>query len=361
LWAIPLREGKPSGEPELVKANVGDISIRGITRDGSIYYTEGKPSVYVYRATANFQTGEISGAPRRVMDRFPGLQAQPAWSSNGQKLMIAVQGEQMRFVAVSLASGEQKDFPVSGTFTMPIFEYAWSPDEAFLLVQSFMAASPEGIHRYQLASGTTERVTTHVAGGMSFHPRFSPDGSSFYFARRKYSEVADHRVDWEDCILRRDLGSGREEIVYASPEKLQIHWPFELSPDGHRLAIVTSDEQWVKDFVVAIKVRELNGAGTKEVARMAPRENVTSLAWTPDGKRLVYTKALPGANAGVEEPTEVWATELASGQSVELKLSLPHVREIAIHPDGRQIAFHAGLWGDSELWVMEGLMPKAQP
>jgi Tol biopolymer transport system component len=361
LWAITVREGKPSGEPELVKANVGDISIHGITRDGSIYYTEAKSSVYVYLAAANFQTGDISAPPRRVTDRFPGVQTRPAWSSNGQKLMIAVEGQQKRFVVVSMASGEQKDFPVSDTFPMPLYAYAWSPDEAFLLVQSFNAEGQDGIHRYELASGTTERLTTHVPGGMSFHPRFSPDGSSFYFARREFSKDAGNRVDWKDCIVRRHLRSGTEEIVYESPEKLQIHWPFELSPDGERLAIVTSDEQWAKDFVVAIKVRGLSGAGTKEVARMAPRENVTSLAWTPDGKRLVYTKALPNTNQGVEGPTEVWATEVDSGQSVKLKFSLPHIRDIAIHPDGRQIAFLAGLYGGQDLWVMEGLMAKAQP
>ncbi len=347
LWAIRLREGKPSGEPELVKANVGEISTYGITRDGSIYYTEAKSSVYVYLGTANFQTGEILGQPRRVTDRFPGLQSKPAWSRNGQKLMILVQGERKRFIAVSLASGEQKEFPVSDTFTMPLQGYAWSPDEAFLLVQS------GHIHRYELASGTTERLITQVEGAWRCHPRLSPDGSALYYARRKFSKDADNRDDWKDSVVRRDLHSGREEIVYESPEKLQIWSPFELSPDGERLAIVTSDQWFVKDFVAAIKVRGVSGGPeTKEVVRMAPRENVTSLAWTPDGKQLVYTKERASK-------VEVWATAVDSGQSVELKFSLPRIGNISINPDGRQIAFLAGLSGGQDLWVMEGLMPKA--
>ena len=358
LWAITVREGKPSGEPELVKANVGDIYPICITRDGSIYYRESKSSEYIYLATANFQTGEISGQPRRVTDRFPGLQTMPVWSKGGQKLMLSVQGGQKRFVAVSLASGEQKDFPVSGAFTTPLQQYVWSPDGAFLLVQSANAAGNPGIHRYDLASETTETLLTQVQGAWSCHPRLSPDGSLFYYARRKFSTDDDKRDDWKDSIVRRNLRSGNEEIVYESTEKLQIWWPFELSPDGERLAIVASDQFKAKDYVVALKVRGVSGSETKELLRLAPRENLTSLAWTPDGKRIVYTKELPSRNQGADGQTEVWSTAVDSGQSVELKFSLPHIRHITIHPDGRQIAFRAGSSEGQDLWVMEGLMPK---
>src|SRR2546422_8578580 len=51
LWAISIRDGKPMGEPELVKANVGEISPYTFTRDGSFYYTERKSSEDIYLAT----------------------------------------------------------------------------------------------------------------------------------------------------------------------------------------------------------------------------------------------------------------------------------------------------------------------
>lgn len=365
LWAIPVREGKPSGDPELVKANVGANSnfrnYYGLTREGSFYCPEAELSEHVYRATANFQTGEISGQPRRVTDRFLGVQYRPVWSKDGQKLMLAVHGEQKRFVAVSLAAGEQKDYPVSDTFLGARPQYAWSPDGAFLLVLSVRAEVGLGIHRYALATGTTEmlvkRMTEPAANWICF-PRFAPDGNSFFYTRRDFFKGADEREDWKDSIVRRNLQSGKEEVVYESPEKLQIWCPYELSLDGERLAIVTSDQFRTNDFVVAIKVRGVSGSETKEVVRMAPRENVTSLAWTPDGKRLVYTKELPPKNQGADRPTEVWATAVDSGQSVELKFSQPGICDISIHPDGRQIAFRAGLSSGQDLWVMEGLMPK---
>jgi len=352
LWAIPVREGRPAGEPELVKANVGDISPLGLTRDGSIYYTETKSSECVYLAAANFETGELAGQRHRVLERFPGSQSKPVWSKDGQRLMLAVQvqDKQRQFVAVSMASGEHKDFPVSDTFTMPLQQYAWSPDGTFLLVQA-----EGGIHRYGLTSGTKETLI-HVERtkyNWLCHPRFAPDGTSFYYVRREFTMDAENKkpTDWKDSVVSLDLRSGREEVVCASPDKLQIWWPFELSPDGQRLALVTSDEFATNDFVVTLKVRGLRGPQTKEVARMAPRENVTSLAWTPDGKRIVYTKKGPG------KENEAWSTAVDSGQSVELKFSLPRIRDIAVHPDGRQVAFVAGLSGSQELWVMENALP----
>jgi len=349
LWAIAVQDGKPVGEPKLVKPSVGEIWPCGVTSSGSIYYTESTSSEYVYMETVNFETGEISGEPRCVTPRFPGSQAKPVWSKDGRRMMLCVQRQGLRgFVAVSLASGELKDFPVSDTFTTPLQQYAWSPDEKFLLVQSVAAECGMGIHRYELNSGETKTLVKQVEGAnWCCHPRFSPDGSAFYYARREFTAGG---ADWADCIVRRDLLSGNEQIVHASPDKLQIWCPFELSPDGQRLAIVASDEFKAKDFVVALKVQAVNGSETKEVARMAPRENVISLAWTPDGRRLVCTKKRPG------KENEVWATAVDSGQSVRLQFSLPRLRDVAVHPDGRQLAFLAGTSGGQDLWVMEGLM-----
>jgi len=131
LWGISLRDGKPAGEPELLKSNVGEISPYTFTREGSFYYTEGKPSEDVYVATVDFQTGEILERPRRLApDRMPGLQSHPVWSKDGQKLMFVVQQGQRRFISVSMAGGERKEFPVEEAFSSPLEQYDWSQDGA---------------------------------------------------------------------------------------------------------------------------------------------------------------------------------------------------------------------------------------
>jgi Tol biopolymer transport system component len=104
--------------------------------------------------------------------------------------------------------------------------------------------------------------------------------------------------------------------------------------------------------VVAIKIHSLDDAEDREVQRMAPRENVTSLAWTPDGNRVVYTRER-------SDRAEAWSTDVASGQSVKLKFPQSRIRDLALHPDGRQIAFRVGGQEGVDLWVMEGLLAKS--
>ena len=177
--------------------------------------------------------------------------------------------------------------------------------------------------------------------------------------RKKSTTAADGSRDWTDVIIRRDLGTKQEEIVYQPTKSIRLWMPFELSPDGSRLAIVDVNESNKEEFVATLKVLTLSGGGQKEVLRLAPQENVSSLAWTPDGKRLVYTKETPNKEKKGPKPTAIWSTAIDSGQSVTLKLSQPDLHDFAIHPDGRQITFQTGSVGDTvEVSVMDGLIPK---
>ena len=362
LWTISMKSGQPSGEPRFVKEYADGAGVGGVTRDGRIYYTEDRNSANVFLVSANFETGDILGELRRVTDQFPGVQTTPAWSKDGQKLFLAIQGGQRRFVAVSVPSGQQQDFPMATLFDK-IEGYSWSKDGTFLLVAARKLSSSGGtfgIHRFEPASGKVETMVTQMRRQeWLYHPQLSPGEKSFYFRRQEFTTAADGSRDPTDVIIRRDLGTKQEEIVYQPAKSIRWWKPFELSPDGSRLAIVDVNGSDKKDYVATLKVLTLSGGGQKEVIRLAPRENVHSLAWTPDGKRLVYTKETPNKEKKGPSQTAIWSTAIDSGQSVTLKLSQPDVRDFAIHPDGRQIAFQTGSVGDTvEVSVMEGLIPK---
>ncbi len=361
LWTIAVKSGQPSGEPRLIKEYADGAGASGVTRDGSIFYSENRNSGNVFLVSANFETGEILGEPRLVTDRFPGVQTTPVWSRNGQKLLLAIEGRQRRFVEVSMESGQQQDFPVA-TFFDRINRYSSAKDGRFLLVAARKVSGSGGtygIHRFEPASGKVETLVSQKSAEWLSHPRLSPDEKSFYYARRKYTRAADGSRDWTNFIVRHDLLSNHEEIVYQPTGKINAWWPFELSPDGSRLAIVTSDQGKKDEFVVALKVFTLSSGGQKEVIRLAPRQNVYSIAWTPDGKRLVYTKETPGKEKKGPAQTAIWSTAVDSGESVKLELSHPELGALAINPAGRQLAFQTGSIGDTvDVWVMEGMIPK---
>ena len=364
LWTIAVKSGQPWGEPRFVKEYADRAGVSGVTRDGRIFYTEQRNSGNVFVVSASFFTGEVMGQPQLVTDRFPGVQSTPAWSGDGRKLSVAIEGRQRRFVTVSVDSGKQQDFPIATVFDR-VRKYSWSKDGSFLLVAARKlvgTSGPTGIHRFDPASGKVETLVVKSGDEWLAHPRLSPDEKSFYYARRKYSTAADGSRNWSDFIVRRDFHSNREEVVYQNAADVQMWAPFELSPDGSRLALVTTDQGKKTDFVVALKVLTLGSGELKEVTRLAPREAVNSLAWTPDGTRLVYVRQTPNPDKKASWQSTIWSTVVDSGASVKLRLLQSDLGDIALNPDGKQLSFQTGSVGDTlDVWVMEGVIPKQVP
>jgi hypothetical protein len=85
-----------------------------------------------------------------------------------------------------------------------------------------------------------------------------------------------------------------------------------------------------------------------ELARCAGVANrpITTSAWSPDGRQLLYTTK-----------DRIWKLNLETGKSEEVQtgLTVNHL-DMAWSPDGRTIAF-AGLQdGEAELWLMEDFL-----
>ncbi|MCX6376441.1 MAG: hypothetical protein NTU88_10495, partial [Armatimonadetes bacterium] len=54
--------------------------------------------------------------------------------------------------------------------------------------------------------------------------------------------------------------------------------------------------------------------------------------------------------------TELWSVSVQGGEPRKLDLTAENMRDLSVHPDGRQIAFTAGQT-KSEVWVMENFLP----
>ncbi len=78
------------------------------------------------------------------------------------------------------------------------------------------------------------------------------------------------------------------------------------------------------------------------------------LAWTPDGRYLLFGKARSGDE---DQTVELWRIPVEGGEPRNLGLAMPNLRDLRIHPDGQRIAFTAGKF-DAEVWVMEDFLPE---
>ena len=83
LWSIRVADGRPQGEPELVRANMVGTTPLGFTKDGSYYYRAGNLWRDAYTAELDPDTLAIS-KPTLVTDRFVGSNFDPALSPDGK-------------------------------------------------------------------------------------------------------------------------------------------------------------------------------------------------------------------------------------------------------------------------------------
>ncbi len=136
IWAVSVKEGKPVGEPELVRPHVGEIKSAGFDRDGVFYYALESELTNAYIATIDPETGKAVGEPRRVTDRFSGSNDWAVWTPDGKQIAYrSWQGPSdesgMKISVRSLGTNTERDIvPQLATFS----RLRWHADGKSLLV-----------------------------------------------------------------------------------------------------------------------------------------------------------------------------------------------------------------------------------
>lgn len=344
-WAIAVADGKPQGAPELVKPDIGNIEPMGFTRTGAFYYglSTGMPDVYI--ATLDPATGRVETPPAPVSQRFQGRGSSPAWSADGQ--LIAYLSNRSRPVGSaygprvicirSLKTGEERELstPLSFEVVSPPARLHWSPDGRFLLATATDGRGRGGLYRIDAQSGNVQPIVQGPT--RSFRPLgvWSTDGKAIIFYEGNLG------------IRSRDLGTGQEvELYKAANVSTELSRNLALSPDGRWLAF--------GDRGVVMIMSSARGA-PRELMRIRPEEgSFSGLEWAGDGKYLLFSIGAEGP--GPNLTPELWRIAVDGGQRQKVGLATQNSATLAIHPDGRQIAFTAGETRQ-EVWVMENLLP----
>jgi len=182
---------------------------------------------------------------------------------------------------------------------------------------------------------------------VSFRPHgvWSIDGKTIFYTHGEFNESFDIRV--------RDLETGRETEIYPPASSPGTPNNLALSPDGRWLAfgLGNSLESWV------LMVMPAAGGEPRELMRLPQAEgSFTGLEWARDGKHLLFTSEnFGGLNRGLKG--ELWRISVEGGEPQKVGLATQdRGGTLAMHPDGRQIAFTAGETKE-EVWVMENFLP----
>lgn len=327
LWVTPVIDGRSSGEPRKVYATTGDTTL-GVTTRGALVVGLYASRLEVNMVAVDTTTGKRLGEPEQPLRRI-GATRGPTWSRDGAQLAFTMaerrqgQGRSLgvydartRQVRELRTSMQQVNFP------------RWSPDGRSLLVQGTDKDGQYGLFRVLADSGEVSSVLTQ-----GYWPSWSADGQRIYFARPD--------KDKKPVTFERDLATGREREIPGTRDGS----PGIASPDGRFLL-----QTFQKDKGSELRLVPVAG-GEGRIIHSVAEGGLPWANWTPDGKHVLVKHVGKGHDDVLLVPVDGGAPT---------KLDLPGARWgwMAMHPDGKRIAYLAGQQ-EEEVWVIENVLPQA--
>lgn len=352
LWALEVVNGKPRGEPQLIRAEMGRFSPMGFTQNGSYYYGLQAGAFDVYLAQLDVEAGKVVEAPTPIKTHRVGTNTSPAWSPDGKYLAFYKRGAgagvayaQVELWIQATETGQQRNFPLN----LNIMQRSdWSPDGNSLVLPGGSQGT-QGVYRVDAQSGAVEKLF-EVGPGRQVGVRwtqFLPDGKRLVFVRQGLPPKT-------SSIIVRNLQTGEEkELVRAvRPANLVA---VRLSPDARRIGFIWSEGSEMQ----SLRVVPVEGG---EVRELFKREKMTAIGasdfqWTPDGKYILTVQAATPTTQESAQGHELWRISVSTGEAQPFGLAMKRMGNLALHPDGKRLAFTGGEQ-KFEVWVMENFLPK---
>ncbi len=255
--------------------------------------------------------------------------SQPRFSPDGRRVAFlrGLEGKSTQLAIMPLDGGEAR---VVSRFPEGSFRFiTWSPDGTRIAV-AFRQAEPDWT---DTAKKARER------SGASEPPRVLDtrwnrlDGDGWFGAER----YALHLVD---------VQSGRNDVVYD--EDTIGHFDIAWSPDSARIAIATNraDDALLKPWKTEIVLLQVAKRSITPVPKL-PIGPKSSIAWSPDGKRLAWAGRKGRDGSYSTENLELWTCGVPDARGVQHAepRSLTHLEDYCLAvgtlSDGADAAFDA--------------------
>jgi Tol biopolymer transport system component len=353
-WLQAVEDGRPKGEPTMVKANLWRAEPIGFTADGAFFFGVPLNSRKVYVATLDPGSGAVLTPPSPLSGDYLTFEDFPVWSPDGRYLAYRTAmddagtgfpGGKFAIVVRSLDTGDTRQVtPDVAHFG----NFCWYPDGRHLLVDGLSPDDEWGLYRIDIETGQGAVPETLDGVTVTRLIDLDPGGHTLFYRAR--------RPEWEGSRpLALDMATGHETVLHDGG----IGYFPGLSPDGRYLAFAADDGD-----TPALMVVPTDGGATRIVVRFEGQDSIRGeqfirgITWTPDGQTLLY------ARVGSNRPG-IWRVPVAGGepQKIDLSVNGSHpnsFRDLRLNPDGRHLAFDLGKMR-AEVWVMEDFLPEPEP
>ncbi|MBM3746873.1 MAG: hypothetical protein FJW34_13860 [Acidobacteria bacterium] len=364
-WLLPVKDGKPAGEPRLVKSALApvdnsvyggsnDITPAGFTSTGAFYYGASRTESDAMTVALDWASGRLQGAPVRFAGGFDGSTLGLQWSPDG-KSAFCRRGNML--LLRNLDSRSRREIHPRYD---DAFEHAkWHPDGKSVI---FIGGGwPRKVLQVDLETGATRDLALDLTESeaknvlrdgasetvyVTYTAVLSHDGKTLY--RAMYGTQGAKRVGGR--VVARNLASGEEQVVHRTRPDEAVIAGLALSPDGKQLASLNYAAPRDRVYVFAA-----SGENPESPPLYSPQggsgEDCAAITWSADGKFILAGMNRPPATG------ELWRIPLGGGPPQKIPLPFM-VLDLHAHPDGRRIGITA--WKQiGEAWALENFLPKA--
>jgi len=234
LWSLHLKDGIPTGKPEIVKSDMGErFSFLGITDDQSLYFETWNARSDLYLAELNFASGQIISKPERISKPGRTRNLIPIWSPDGRYVAYQARptreynlGRRYIFIIHDTKTGQDRRV-FTELYTVHQRRPAWSNDGKNLLVQGRTKDHMQGFYLVDVESGKETPVMVRkqepgIFEDTGLFPSFTMDGNGIYFVG------ADKKT-----IIKRNNNTKQETTLYSGKDEIS---QFRVSPDESQIA-----------------------------------------------------------------------------------------------------------------------------
>jgi Tol biopolymer transport system component/serine/threonine protein kinase len=279
--------------------------------------------------------------PTRVVPftTFTGSERQPAFSPGGSEIAFVWDGDEGTNADIYVARARSAPRRLT-TDDAEDLSPAWSRDGsriAFLRV----AAGASGVYAVPSAGGAEQFLfpISRPPRGASRIFDWAPDGRTL--------AVSDAGLPSEPPRIYLESTLARRRVALSTPPPGgEGDTSPAFSPDGGRIAFLRSPAEGVSDVYVA-------GVGGGAAHRLTfDGRRVSSLAWTPDGRAIVFASDRAGSMA-------LWTVAAGGGEPTRVPGTGDNATEPVFSRDGRRLAF-ARFFHDVNIWRVP-LKPDHRP
>jgi Tol biopolymer transport system component len=354
LMAVRVVDGQAVDRSFLIRT-LEEFSSFGVSQAGAFLYESLQgPRLNVYRASFDATSGR-SGPPSRVDVSTFHAHGSVSWSPDGRRLAYVswYDGRPARTLSIwSAETGQTRSFSLPfDAIRRSLKPTTWSIDGRWIYAsESSNDTTRDSLYRIDTETGAVEAVLPPASGvfpskdpnSFSRLGGWSPDGRVVYRAERTRSSQLPETVV-AAIVEHRVADHAERELFRTDPSQQWQHttWQVSSSPDGSHLAFTVASWSARKHRIMVVPA----GGGPAKIVAEFPGTLPPLVRWTPDGRSLVLTRA------------EARLCDVGTGAVTRVALPFEGVNDLAVSPDGKEIAYVGGRTGKEGVWMLENFLP----